>query len=60
MLIVILSKIMKILFEIFETHLILINFGIFEAILNLIQSDLSPDNLEHHQNIFRHQIPFSK
>lgn len=51
-----LSKIMKVLLEIFKTHLILINFSILETIFDLIQSYFPTNELEHYQNIFRHQI----
>ena len=52
------SKIVEILLKIFKTHLILINFGILETILYLVQSYLSSDYLKHHQNILRNQITF--
>ena len=51
---------MKILLEVLKAHLILVNLGVFEAVLNLVQSYLPANHFEHHQNVLRHQIAFPK
>jgi hypothetical protein len=50
------SKIIVILLEVLEAHLVLVDLRVLEAVLDLVQSYLAPDGLEHRHHVFRHQV----
>jgi hypothetical protein len=50
------SKIMEILLEVFEAHLVLVDLGILEAVFDLVEGDFAADDFEHHQDVLGHQV----
>lgn len=53
-----LSEIAVVLLEVFEAHLVLVDLRVFEAVLNLVQCDLSPHSFEHGHDVLRYQKAF--
>lgn len=54
-----LSKVIKILFKVFKTHLVFVYLCIFETVLNLIQGDFLSKSLKHSNHVIGRKVPFS-
>jgi hypothetical protein len=53
------SKVIKILFEILETHFVLEDLCVLEAILNFVEGNLFAKGLKHFNNISGGEVAFS-
>ena len=52
------SEVAVVLLEVLEAHLVLVHFGVLEAVLDLVERYLSPYRLEHSHDVLRHQKSF--
>ena len=52
------SKVVKILFEVLKTHLVLKDLGILKTVLNLIERDFFSKRFKHLNDITRGEITF--
>lgn len=53
------SKIVVIFLEVLETHLVLVDLRVFEAILDLVEGYLAADCLEHRHHVLWDQVALS-
>ena len=53
------SEVVEVLLEVLKTHLVFVHLSVLIAIFDLIESNLATNGIEHHHDIFRHQVPLS-